>query len=165
MAQLEQRRSAILESISTSRPLAEILEQIAEMIASAMDADCWFEVAGGARLGKQPADTASTLVVSQPLSGQGGSALGTIFVGLHHGARADKSQYQAIQMGARLAVLAIETHRLYSDLTYRSEFDALTGMHNRFSLNQFLNEQIRRARDRTPLFSRSFISISITSSK
>ena len=159
MGQLEQRRSSILESISTSRPLAEILEQIAEMISSAIDADCWFEVEGGARLGQQPAHTASTLVVSQPLSGQGGSALGTIFVGLHHGARADKGQYQAIQMGARLAVLAIETHRLYSDLTYRSEYDALTGTHNRFSLSQFLNEQIRRARQNATVFALIYLDL------
>jgi len=159
MAQLEQRRSSILESISTGRPLAEILEQIAEMMASTLGADCWFEVAGGARLGPQPANVASLLVVSQPLSGQGGAALGTIFVALHHGPKADKSQYQAIQIGARLAVVAIETHRLYSDLTYRSEFDALTGIHNRFSLSRALNEQIRRAREDATVFGLIYLDV------
>ncbi len=159
MAQLEQRRSSILESISTSRPLAEILEKIAEMMASALGADCWFEVVGGARLGKQPENTASLLVVSQPLSGQGGAVLGTIFVALHHGSRADRRQYQAIQMGARLATVAIETHRLYSDLTYRSEFDALTGAHNRFSLNHYLKERIRRAREDATVFALIYIDL------
>lgn len=159
MAQLEQRRSSILESISTSCPLAEILEHIAEMISSAIGADCWFEVAGGARLGKQPENTATAMVMSQPLTGQGGSALGTIFVALHHGTKADKGQYQAIQMGARLAVVAIETHRLYTDLTYRSEFDALTGTHNRFSLSQFLNEQIHRARQDATVFALIYLDL------
>lgn len=159
MAQLEQRRSCILESISTSRPLVEILEQIASMISSALGADCWFEVSGGARLGQQPENTASTLVVSQPLSGQGGAALGTIFVAIHHGSPADKSQYQAIQIGARLAVVAIETNRLYSDLTYRSEYDALTGTHNRFSLGRFLNEQIRRAREDASVFALIYLDL------
>jgi len=159
MAQLEQRRSGILESISTTRPLAETLEQIAGMMASALGADCWFEIAGGARLGKQPENTASLLVVSQPLTGQGGAALGTIFVALHHGSRADRRQYQAIQMGARLATVAIETHRLYSDLTYRSEFDALTGVHNRFSLNHYLKDRIRRAREDATVFALIYIDL------
>ena len=159
MAQLEQRRSSILESISTSRPLAEILEQIAEMMASALGADCWFEIAGGSRLGKQPENTATLLVVSQPLSGQGGALLGTIFVALYHGSRADPRQYQAIQMGARLATVAIETHRLYSDLTYRSEFDALTGVHNRFSLNQYLKERIGKAREEATVFALIYIDL------
>ncbi len=159
MAQLEQRRSGILESISTSRPLAEILEQIAEMMSSALGADCWFEIVGGARLGKQPENTASLLVVSQPLSGQGGALLGTIFVALYHGSRADRRQYQAIQMGARLATVAIETHRLYSDLTYRSEFDALTGVHNRFSLNLYLKERITKAREEASVFALIYIDL------
>lgn len=159
MAHLEQRRSSILESISTGRPLAEILEQIAGMMASALGADCWFEVSGGARLGHQPGNTASLLVVSQPLSGQGGAVLGTIYVALHHGSKAEKSQYQAIQIGARLAVVAIETHRLYSDLTYRSEFDALTGIHNRFSLGRALNEQIRRSREDATVFGLIYLDV------
>ena len=43
-------------------------------------------------------------------------------------------------MGAGLAMLAIETRRLHSDLLHRSEFDLLTDIHNRFSLEKHLEE-------------------------
>jgi diguanylate cyclase (GGDEF)-like protein len=44
-----------------------------------------------------------------------------------------------------LATLAIETRRLYSDLRHRSEFDLLTGAHNRFSLEKHLDALIEEA--------------------
>jgi diguanylate cyclase (GGDEF)-like protein len=153
MAQLEQRRSRILESINSSHPLAEILEQIAEQVSSTLTgAACWFEIADGARLGRQPANRDSFRVESRTLPGQGGVVLGSIFVALARGSRAGERESKAIEMGGGLAVLAIETHRLYADLTYRSEFDALTGTHNRFSLNRFLNELIRKARADASIF-------------
>ncbi|HWE86625.1 MAG TPA: GGDEF domain-containing protein [Terracidiphilus sp.] len=153
MAQLEHRRSRILESINSSHPLAEILEQIAGQVSLTLNhAACWFEIADGARLGRQPANPESFRVESRTLPGQGGAVLGSIFVALPRGARAGDRESQAIEMGGRLAVLAIETQRLYADLTYRSEFDALTGTHNRFSLNRFLSEQIRRARADASIF-------------
>jgi diguanylate cyclase (GGDEF)-like protein len=49
-------------------------------------------------------------------------------------------------VGARLATLAIETRRLYSDLLRRSEFDLLTDIHNRFSLEKHLDTAIEDAR-------------------
>ena len=47
-------------------------------------------------------------------------------------------------MAARLATLAIETRRLYSDLLHRSEFDLLTDIHNRFSLEKHLDARSKR---------------------
>jgi diguanylate cyclase (GGDEF)-like protein len=48
-------------------------------------------------------------------------------------------------MGARLASLAIETRRLNADLLHRSEFDLLTDVQNRFSLEKFLDTWIGEA--------------------
>ena len=55
MAQVEQRRSRILEDINGSRPLAEILEEITDLVSFRLnDAPCWCEVTDGARLGDCP---------------------------------------------------------------------------------------------------------------
>jgi len=52
MAQLEQRRSRVLEDINGPRPLAEILEQIVELISFRLQgAACWCEITDGAQLG------------------------------------------------------------------------------------------------------------------
>jgi diguanylate cyclase (GGDEF)-like protein len=150
MAQLEQRRSAILESINHARPLAEVLEQITELVSSSLNgAPCWIEVAAGATLGRKPGSS-GTPVVMHELAGQSGTVLGRIHAACkptRPGARS-----QALEIGARLAVLAIETNRLYADLTYRSEFDALTDAHNRFSLDRALDEQVTRARANASIF-------------
>jgi diguanylate cyclase (GGDEF)-like protein len=53
---------------------------------------------------------------------------------------------EAISQGARLATLAIETRKLYSDLLHRSEFDQLTDIHNRFSLARRMDSAIEEAR-------------------
>jgi diguanylate cyclase (GGDEF)-like protein len=79
--------------------------------------------------------------------GQSGARLGSIHAACDPAAQKKGSQTNALEMGARLAVLAIETHRLYADLTYRSEFDALTDVPNRFSLDRQLQEQVQKARE------------------
>ncbi|HEY3706031.1 MAG TPA: GGDEF domain-containing protein [Terracidiphilus sp.] len=152
-AQLEQRRSRILESINDSRPLAQVLEQITDLASSSLeDAFCWIEVADGATLGRQPGKPATGKTVSQTLNGQGGSRLGSIHVACDPSLQKKGSEVYGLEMGARLAVLAIETSRLYADLTYRSEFDALTDAHNRFSLERQLQDQVQRSRETATVF-------------
>jgi diguanylate cyclase (GGDEF)-like protein len=154
MAQLEQRRSAILESINHARPLAEVLEQITELASSVMNgAPCWIEVADGATLGRKPAQGGGA-VVTQELTGQSGTTLGKI-----HAATKPGTGSHALEMGARIAVLAIETNRLYADLTYRSEFDALTDAHNRFSLDRALDRQVTKARSNASIFGLIYIDL------
>jgi diguanylate cyclase (GGDEF)-like protein len=159
MAQLEQRRSAILESINHSRPLAEVLEQITEMVSSSLNgAACWIEVADGAKLGRR-AESPAGIIVTQELSGQAGTTLGKIYAASERPAVRLGTKPHALEMGARLAVLAIETHRLYSDLTYRSEFDALTDAHNRFSLDRQLDSQVDKARANASVFALIYIDL------
>jgi diguanylate cyclase (GGDEF)-like protein len=153
MAQLEQRRSRILESINHSHPLAQVLEQITELVSSSLgNAFCWIRVEEGATLGRHPEKTADCPGTTQELKGQGGNRLGSIHVACDPAVQKSDSENRALEMGARLAVLAIETHRLYSDLTYRSEFDALTDVHNRFSLDRRLQDQVQTARENATVF-------------
>jgi diguanylate cyclase (GGDEF)-like protein len=66
---------------------------------------------------------------------------------------------EALWMGARLAALAIETRRLYTDLVHRSEFDLLTDIHNRFSLDRHLEARIASARDTESIFGLIYVDL------
>jgi diguanylate cyclase (GGDEF)-like protein len=159
-AALERRRSAILEDINGSRPLAEVLEEIAEMVAFMLDgAPCWCEVADGARLGNYPPDADGLHVVHEEIPSRSGPPLGRLFAGLPAGSAQTPHEKEALSVGSRLATLAIETRRLYSDLLHRSEFDLLTDTHNRFSLESHLDAQIAEARLKAGIFGLIYIDL------
>ena len=147
LASLELRRSRILEDINGSRPLNEILEKIAEMVSSALEgAPCWCEIADGAKLGKYSEELQSLRIVREPIPARTGPALGALYAGLDPWTPPLAHETVALQNGVRLAALAIETRRLYSDLRRRSEFDLLTDIHNRFAMEKFMELQIEEAR-------------------
>jgi len=153
MAQLEHRRSGILERINSGRPLSEVLEQIAALVSSRLNgAACWIDVADGASLGNRPSRQPSEPAASREISGHGGAILGYVRAAVPPAAASRGEEWGALEMGAGLAALAIETHRLYVDLTYRSEFDALTDVHNRFSLDKRLEQEVERAREDATVF-------------
>jgi len=160
MAQLEQRRSRILEDINGSRPLAEILEEITEMVSFRLNgAPSWCQVTGGARLGHYPSDSESLRVVQTEIPARTGPPLGTLFAGFAPGTDPDPSEADALTVGSRLASLAIETRRLYTDLLHRSEFDLLTDIHNRFSLEKHLDALIDEARHDAGIFGLIYIDL------
>ncbi|MGA2049597.1 MAG: GGDEF domain-containing protein [Terracidiphilus sp.] len=160
MAQLEQRRSHILEDINGSRPLAEILEQIVGLVSFRLGgALSWCEVTDGARLGAVPERLASLRVTHAPIPARAGAPLGTIFVAFDAHTRPADLEFEALSLGARLAALAIETRRLYSDLLHRSEFDLLTDLHNRFSLDKLLESRIEHARENAGIFGLIYIDL------
>jgi diguanylate cyclase (GGDEF)-like protein len=70
-----------------------------------------------------------------------------------------QNEHETIAMAAALAALAIETRRLYSDLVRRSEFDLLTEVHNRFSLERYLDQQIEHARQNAGIFGLVYIDL------
>jgi diguanylate cyclase (GGDEF)-like protein len=165
MAQLEHKRSRILEDINGSRPLAEILEQITELVSFALnDALCWCEVTHGARLGDQQAPADHMRIVRAEIPARSGPPLGTLFAALDPASlpatpQASAHENEALSVGAKLAALAIETRRLYSDLLHRSEFDLLTDIHNRFSLGKRLQAQIDEARKNADIFGLIYIDL------
>jgi diguanylate cyclase (GGDEF)-like protein len=160
MAQIEQRRSQILEDINGSRPLAEILEEITELVSFQFNgAPCWCEVTHGAKLGSCPLHIEQLRIGREPIAARNGPPLGVILAGFDSATEPDTHETEALSVGARLATLAIETRRLYSDLLHRSEFDLLTNINNRFSLEKHLDTQIEEARARAAIFGLIYIDL------
>lgn len=159
-ASLERRRSRILEDINGSRPLAEIVEEIAEMVSFKLNgAPCCCQIADGARLGAFPPETARHRIVRMEIRGHSGPLLGEFVAGLDPHSQPARDETEALSVGAGLAALAIESRRLYSDLLHRSEFDQLTEVHNRFSLDKRLEAQIEEARLKASIFGLIYIDL------
>jgi len=161
IAYLEQRRSRILEMINGSQPMAEILERITELVSASLDgAPSWCQVADGGTQGNPLPNMAgsSLQVIERPILSRTGVRLGAIFAatGSHHDSRRVET---ALGLAAALAKLAIETTHLYYDLVHRSEFDLLTDVQNRFSLEKFMNAQFEAARHSALIFGLLYIDL------
>jgi diguanylate cyclase (GGDEF)-like protein len=160
MAHLEQQRSSILEDINGSRPLAEILEEITELVSFQLDdAPCWCKVTDGARLGNCPPQTSTLRIVCKLIPARSGPPLGELSAAFEPDSQPNTQESEALTVGSRLATLAIETRRLYSDLLHRSEFDQLTDINNRFSLEKRLDAQIEEARHKATVFGLIYIDL------
>lgn len=160
LAEIEKRRSRILEDINGSQPLAQILEQIIELVSFRLDgAPCWCEVTDGARIGPMPPDLQKLRIVRESIPARTGPPLGSLFAALELGSQPSSLEEDSLSKGARLATLAIETRRLYTDLLHRSEFDLLTDIHNRFSLDKRLDAQIDVARLSASIFGLIYIDL------
>jgi len=160
VAYIERRRSRILEDINGSRPLAEIIEQITELISFKLKgAPCWVQIAEGARLGNCPAKPDAFRVAHETIHARSGPSLGTVYVGLDPLTEARDIESEALSMAAALSSLAIETRRIYSDLRRRSEFDLLTDTHNRFWLEKHLDSLIEETRKLAGIFGLIYIDL------
>jgi diguanylate cyclase (GGDEF)-like protein len=158
-AALDRRRSRILEDINSGRPLAEILEQIMGLVSFTLRGDpCWCQIAGSAHLGDFPPEKAMLEIVRREIPSRSGPIHGELFVGID-AARSGAPIAEALGMGVSLAALAIETRGLYSDLVHRSEFDLLTDIHNRFSLDKCLDASIEEARMHAGIFGLIYIDL------
>lgn len=159
-AYIERRRGRILEDISGSRPLAEILERITELVSARLQGSpCWCQVGDGPLLGNCPPKLDAMRVVEKEITARNGVPLGKFHTAFDPQAKPDSSENEALAMAASLATLAIETRRLYTDLLHRSEFDQLTGVHNRFSMEWRLDAQIEQARDSASNFGLIYIDL------
>jgi diguanylate cyclase (GGDEF)-like protein len=146
IAQLEQRRSRVLEDINSSRPLGDIVEHICEMVSYMLHgAPCWCQVTEGPLLGRPPAKKTGLRTISREIHSRTGLVLGTLYAGLESMEENETEEQEALTAGIRLATLSIETRKLYSDLVHRSEYDLLTDMYNRFSLDRHLLDMIQKS--------------------
>jgi diguanylate cyclase (GGDEF)-like protein len=160
MAEFEKHRSRILEDINGSKPLAEILEQITGMVSFMIDGvPCWCEVLDGARLGNYPPKADQLRILHQEIPARSGPPFGTLFAAFDPNALISSSEMEALSAGVRLATLAMETRRLYSDLLRRSEFDQLTDIYNRFSLEKHLDALIEEARENAAIFGLIYVDL------
>ena len=159
-AQVEQRRSRILEDINGTRPLAEVLEEITALVSFHLNGvPCWCEVNDGARLGHYPGSTGGYHVMREEIPGRCGQPLGALYAALDPGYEQQGEVSNALFVGARLSTLAIETRRLYTDLVHRSEFDLLTDIHNRFSLDKEFDRLISIARENAGIFGLIYVDL------
>jgi diguanylate cyclase (GGDEF)-like protein len=165
MAYLEQRRNRILADINSAKPLVEILETITEMISFMLHgAPCWCDVVDGARLGKYPKDASRLHILREEIPARSGPSQGALFAGLESSAlpvihRTFAHEMEILSGGARLAMLAMETRRVYTDLLHRSEVDLLTNVHNRRSLGERLDALIAEARQNASVFGLIYIDL------
>jgi diguanylate cyclase (GGDEF)-like protein len=159
-AYIERKRSRVLEEINGSRPLAEIMEEITELVSFKLDgAPGWCEILDGAQLGNRPADLSPFRVVSEPIQARSGPPHGLICAAFDPLTKPRAAESETLATAAGLATLAIETRRLYSDLRHRSEFDLLTDVHNRFSLESYVDRQIEVARENAGIFGLIYIDL------
>ncbi len=160
MAYIERRRSRILEDINGSRPLVEIIEQITELVSFRLrGAPCWCQIVDGAQLGNCPPNLTPFRVVHEPISARTGPPLGSIYAAFDPLTKQHAAELETLFAAAALTTLAIETRRLYTDLVRRSEFDLLTDIHNRFSLENYLERQIEEARQNATIFGLVYIDL------
>jgi len=160
LARLEMQRSHILERISSSAPLPEVLLEIQSLVSSRLSgSSCWFELHAAASGGERVERPTGPGVVFQELFSPDGASLGfLISTPLLYGAK-EEDISAALQVGARLAELAIDTRRLYSDLRHRSEYDLLTDIPNRFSMEKKLDELMECARRKEGVFGLIYVDL------
>ena len=162
LAYVEQRRARILEDINHSMPLAEILERITELVSLRLNgAACWCQVVDGATLGNRPAQphSSSLRTVERRIEARSGPSLGVIYAAFDARTQPAAGENDALAMATGLATLAIETSRLYSDLVHRSEFDLLTDVQNRFTMEKSLRAHILATRQSAGIFGLIYIDL------
>jgi diguanylate cyclase (GGDEF)-like protein len=161
IAQLEQWRSRVLEDINSSRPLGDIVEHITEMMSYMLNgAPCWCEITEGPVLGKPPAKREKMRIISREIHSRTGLVLGVLSASFDPAQpENEKEEQEALTAGVRLATLSIETRKLYSDLVHRSEFDLLTDMYNRFSLDRHLQELIDKCHESAANFGLIYVDL------
>jgi diguanylate cyclase (GGDEF)-like protein len=146
VAYAERRRGKILEDINGTQPMVEILEKITELVSYKLGgAPSWCQLAEGPKLGNCPASTDGMRVEALDILAHTGPPLGKLYAAFDAKAIPIADELETLSMAASLSTLAIETRRLYSDLLRRSEFDLLTCVYNRFSLEKHIDREIDRA--------------------
>jgi diguanylate cyclase (GGDEF)-like protein len=159
---LEQRRSRILEDINSSRPLDETIENISELLSFKLNgAPCWCEIIDGPTQVDRIAKQEGMRILREEIPGRSGPPLGAIYAALDPLLLPSANEAESLIQSAALASLAVESYRIYSDLLHRSEFDLLTDLNNRFSLDKHLDAQIDVARRSAPTFGLIYIDLDL----
>ncbi len=145
MMRVERIRSHILEQINRARPLKDVLEQITQLVLLGVPAThCWCMLETGEEIGKRPPESPGGRLVRKSISARSGPPYGTLWAEFPEGTAPGSGEAATLSTAAELATVAIETSRTHSDLIMRSEFDLLTGLHNRFALERSLEALTER---------------------
>jgi diguanylate cyclase (GGDEF)-like protein len=147
LARIEQMRSRVLEHLNGSTGLLDMVDEATEIVSFRLNgAACWCELADGRQRGTRPRLFTDLRIVEHRILSRSGAQLGVISAAFHAKTSPSKIETDALASAAGLIALAVENRRLYSDLQHRSQFDLLTELHNRFSLEKLLDESIERAK-------------------
>ena len=161
-ATVERGRSGVLEDINRAQPLEQILARITGLLCYKLHgAPCWCRLAGGETVGNCPDEAAASrlLLIQREIPSHSGTPLGTIFAAINPRSKVRGAGPDALFNAAQLAALAIETGGLYSDLLHRSEYDLLTDIPNRFSLEKQLGKLIEGGRRQDGTFGLIYIDL------
>lgn len=160
-ASVERWRGRVIEGINNAIPLPETLLQITELASFKLQAAySWAEVEFEGTFGNypSPSDRARLHVIEKAIPARSGVDLGKICVAFPAGNRR-RFVSEEFDDAIRLASLAIETGGKYSDLVRRSEFDPLTGVHNRFAFERALDLAIEKGKNSAAGFGLIYIDL------
>ncbi len=159
---LNQARQQILEGIAQNGPLQETLTAVAQLaqLHPSRGAGVLIPTAQGLQLAASsgfPASIAEAIntktapglpedILTFPLQSAAGEQLGAIL--LHCPSDTPLSSYQAerLDIAQRLAVIAIEQHHMVDELTHRAQYDSLTNLCNRLTMENRLSQLVMRSR-------------------
>lgn len=160
LARMEQMRSRVLEHLNGSTSLLDMVDEATEIVSFRLNgAACWCELPGGQQRGTRPKQFTDLRIVEQQIQSRSGMELGKISAAFHAKSKPSKIEADALSSAAGLIALAVENRRLYSDLQHRSEFDLLTELHNRFSLEKRLGEMIEQAKTEKSTFGLIYVDL------
>jgi diguanylate cyclase (GGDEF)-like protein len=160
LARTEQLRNRVLEHLNSTVNLLELVEKAAEIVSFRLNgAACWCDLVDGGKCGTQPKESVGLRIVKYPIVSRSGVELGVICAAFHAKTKPARIETEALSMAAGLITLAIESRRLYADLQHRSEFDLLTELHNRFSLEKRLGQMIEQANAEEATFGLVYIDL------
>jgi len=146
LARQEQQRSRILELITSPASLEEVLDEICAMVSTRLyEAPCWYVLNDRSSRDAGGGTDARRGTVVRELCSPDGTKLGYLHAIPWVAAPKEAEVATILSVGARLAELAIDTRRLYSDLRRRSEYDLLTELPNRFTLERTVDQMISSA--------------------
>lgn len=159
-ARIEQMRSRLLEHLNGSTSLLDMVEEATEIVSFRLDgAACWCQLADGLQCGTRPTRFTGLRIVEHQILSRSGVQLGLINAAFPASTKPSKRETDALSSAAGLIALAIQNRHLYSELQHRSDFDLLTELHNRFSLETRLGELIQRAKSEKTRFGLIYIDL------
>lgn len=147
-SRIEAQRSHILEAINSRKPLDEVLALIERFMEEPLaDCTCRIHLASSDQdILSNTKTEASPHRLQKPIVGGNNEVLGIMSLHSTSETLTEETTRESLDICCNLAALAIENRRLFGDLLYRSQYDQLTGIPNRYLLEKYLQEAIEEAR-------------------
>ena len=159
---LNQARQDILEQIAQNAPVEETLTAIAHLVQLSPPSSIGIlaptdqslqlfcgpgfprEVAQAVTETPQPALPPDTQTI--PLESAAGERLGAILICRTSSVPLSPLEREHLHIAERLAVIAIEQHNMVQELTHRAQYDSLTNLCNRLTMESRLSHLVIRSR-------------------